>query len=65
MAQRCIDVGAREGHWVVLQNCHLAKSFLPTLELIVEQQLVEGKVRGGREGGRRGPEERGGVGLLA
>jgi len=44
VAQRCIDVGAKEGHWVVLQNCHLAKSFLPTLELIVEQQLVEGKV---------------------
>jgi len=45
VAQRCIDIGVREGRWVVLQNCHLAKSFLPTLELIIEQQLVEGKVR--------------------
>lgn len=44
VAQKCIDAGVKEGHWVVLQNCHLAKSFLPTLELIVEQQLVEGKV---------------------
>jgi hypothetical protein len=44
VAQRWIDEGIKEGFWVVLQNCHLAKSFLPTLELICEQQLVEGKV---------------------
>ncbi len=44
IAQRWIDAGAEEGFWVVLQNCHLAKSFLPQLELICEQQLVEGKV---------------------
>ena len=46
VAQRWIDEGAKEGFWVVLQNCHLAKSFLPALELICEQQLVEGKVGG-------------------
>ncbi len=44
VAQKWIDAGAAEGFWVVLQNCHLAKSFLPQLELICEQQLVEGKV---------------------
>lgn len=44
VAQKWIDQGIAEGFWVVLQNCHLAKSFLPTLELICEQQLVEGKV---------------------
>ena len=51
VAQRWIDEGIKEGFWVVLQNCHLAKSFLPTLELICEQQLVEGKVRGHSKGG--------------
>lgn len=36
IAQSCVDDGAKNGHWVVLQNCHLAKSFLPQLELICE-----------------------------
>ena len=47
MAQKWIDQGVQEGFWVVLQNCHLAKSFLPQLELMCEQQLVEGKVSEG------------------
>ena len=45
VAQRWIDEGVQEGFWVVLQNCHLAKSFLPQLELICEQQLQGEKVR--------------------
>lgn len=44
VAQRWIDEGVQEGFWVVLQNCHLAKSFLPHLELICEQQLQGDKV---------------------
>ena len=51
MAQKWIDQGVQEGFWVVLQNCHLAKSFLPQLELMCEQQLVEGKVSEGGVGG--------------
>jgi len=45
VAQRWIDEGVQEGFWVVLQNCHLAKSFLPQLELICEQQLQGEKVQ--------------------
>ncbi|KAG2424724.1 hypothetical protein HXX76_014300 [Chlamydomonas incerta] len=44
IAQRLVEAGMAEGYWVVLQNCYLAKSFLPTLELMCETQLVEGKV---------------------
>ena len=40
VAKNFIDRGVQEGFWVVLQNCHLAKSFLPTLEVIFETQLA-------------------------
>ena len=29
---KCIDDSTTTGKWVVLQNCHLAKGFMPELE---------------------------------
>ena len=36
MAERCIKEAITEGRWVLLQNCHLAPSFMPSLERIIE-----------------------------
>jgi dynein heavy chain len=30
-ALKALEISTKEGKWVILQNCHLGKSFLPTL----------------------------------
>ena len=37
IAERMIGVATERGSWVLLQNCHLAVSWMPRLEAVVEQ----------------------------
>ncbi|XP_026855443.2 LOW QUALITY PROTEIN: dynein heavy chain 9, axonemal [Electrophorus electricus] len=37
VAERVLDLAAREGHWVILQNIHLVAKWLGTLEKKLEQ----------------------------
>ncbi|CAM9220423.1 unnamed protein product [Chrysoparadoxa australica] len=37
IAERLMEAGRKEGDWVCLQNCHLAVSWLPKLEQILEK----------------------------
>ena len=39
-ASKLVQVGQEEGNWIFLQNCHLYKSWMPQLEILVSQ-LVE------------------------
>lgn len=32
-----MDISARNGHWVILQNIHLVRNWLPNLEKKIEQ----------------------------
>ena len=42
-ARKLLEVGITEGIWVMLQNCHLAVSWMTTLEKICEDMLSGGQ----------------------
>ncbi|XP_064623162.1 dynein beta chain, ciliary-like [Lineus longissimus] len=41
VAEEAMDLAAKEGHWVVLQNVHLVKNWLSSLEKKIEQYSLE------------------------
>ncbi|UJR10317.1 hypothetical protein I4U23_014523 [Adineta vaga] len=43
VAENALEISAKEGHWVVLQNIHLVRHWLPILERKLERILESGQ----------------------
>ena len=41
-AEKAISISEKNGDWVFLQNCHLASTFMPLLETIIESWSADG-----------------------
>merc|ERR1711988_1578333 len=41
-AEKAISISEKNGDWVFLQNCHLASTFMPKLESIIESWSADG-----------------------
>ena len=41
VAEAAMATAAKEGHWVILQNIHLVKTWLPQLEKLIEEAQLE------------------------
>ena len=42
VAEAALDLAGTQGHWVILQNIHLVKSWLPNLEKKIEHNSLHG-----------------------
>ena len=40
VAEEAMEIATADGHWVVLQNVHLVKTWLPSLEKLIESQMA-------------------------
>ena len=48
-AAKLIETATRSGDWVLLQNCHLARSWMPSLEKIVDTLADRLRIDNGRD----------------